>query len=275
MGTSTSSAGPGSGVSLDPPWLDDLAGAVGGGGSVPPRDTEPVVLPPGAVGTAPAARYGDARREMGKFLKNGDSQHLRKALGHYSRRGSGGAQAAASRMRASTRAGSSLFSFLNSVSQGASSEARQWVENLQAINPSAEDVVDAIVRELAPTGGSPDEESFRDSMALALHELLRDDTSVDPLSMSVNDIWELMKGYLAIEAANRLCFDLGPIFESAQLDPTTVVMREREMRRFLKNEIGFHVDLLRGTAANPTRNQLDAILQEALKMTFELFEADL
>ena len=75
--------------------------------------------------------------------------------------------------------------------------------------------------------------------------------------------------------ANRLCFDLGPIFESAQIDPTTVVIREREMRRFLKNEIGLHIDMLKGTVANPTRNQLDAILQEALKMTFELFEADL
>jgi hypothetical protein len=275
MGTSTASAGPGSGVSLDPPWLDDVAGAVGGEGSVLPVDMEPAVSPPGAVGAALPARYGDARREMGKFLRNGDSEHLRKALGHYSRRGSGGAQAAASRMRASTRAGASLFSFLSSVSQGTSAEARQWIESLQATNPSAEDVVDAIVRELAPAGGSPDEESFRDAMALALHELLRDDTSVDPLRMGANDIWELMKGYLAIEAANRLCFDLGPIFESAQLDPRTVVLREREMRRFLKNEIGLHVDMLRGTAANPTRNQLDAILQEALKMTFELFEVDL
>lgn len=275
MGTSTSSAGPGAGVSLDPPWLDDLAGEVGGGSSVPPGDTDPVVSPAGATGAAPAARYGDARREMGKFLKNGDTQHLRKAAGHYSRRGSGGAQAAASRMRASTRAGAALFSFLNAVSQGASAEARQWVENLQATNPSAEDVVDAIVRELAPAGGSPDEESFRDAMAMALHELLRDDANVDPLAMSTNDIWELMKGYLAIEAANRLCFDLGPLFESAQLDPRTVVIREREMRRFIKNEIGLHVDLLQNTVANPTRSQLDAILQEALKMTFELFEADL
>lgn len=274
MGTSTSSAGPGSGVSLDPPWLDDVAGEIGAGASVPPGDTEPVVSPPGAVGAAPGSRYRDARREMGKYLRNGSSQHLRKALGHYSRRGSGGAQAAASRMRASTRAGASLFSFLSSLSQGASPEARRWVENLQATNPAAEDVVDAIVRELAPAGGSPDEESFRDAMALALHELLRDDSSVDPLSMSINDIWELMKGYLAIEAANRLCFDLGPIFESAQLDPTTVVLREREMRRFLKNEIGLHIDMLRGTAANPTRNQLDVILLDALKMTFELFEAD-
>jgi len=275
VGTSTSSAGPLAGASLDPPWLDDIAEEIGGGGSIPPDDEEEVTSPAGAAGVAPPARYGDARRELGKYLKNGDTQHLRKALGHYSSRGSGGAKAAASRMRASTRAGATLFSFLNAVSQGSSAEARRWVEDLRATNPSAEDVVDAIVRELAPAGGSADEESFRDAMAQALSELISDDPSIDPLSMGIDHIWELMKGYLATEAANRLCFDLGPIFESAQLDPRTVVIREREMRRFIKNEIGLHVDLLRGTNANPTRRQLDSILQEALKMTFELFEADL
>lgn len=273
MGTSTSSTGPGSGVSLDPPWLNDVLGDIGSGSSVPAGDDEPVVPPPGATGIAPPARYGDARRELGKYVKNGNIEHLGNALGHYSRTGSGGASAAASRMRASTRAGAQLFSFLNAISQRSSPEAARWVDNLRATNPSADDVVDAIVRELAPPGGSADEESLRDAMGLALSDLVRDDPTVDPLSMRVDDIWELMKGFLATEVANRVCFDLGPIFESSLIDPTTSVMRERQMRLFIKNEIGTHVDLLRGASANPTRAQLDAVLQETLTMTFELFEA--
>jgi hypothetical protein len=272
MGTSTSSTGPGSGVSFDPPWLDDVLGEFGAGNSIPPTDGEPIVAPHGAIGNAPPARYVDARREMGKYAKTGDTQHLSNALGHYSRKGSGGASATASRMRASTRAGAELFSFLNAISQRSSPEAARWVDNLRASNPSVEDVVDAIVRELAPPGGSADEESFRDSMALALSDLVKDDDSVDPAAMRVDDIWQLMKGYLGTEVANRVCFDLGPIFETSQVDPTTAVLRERQMRLFIKNEIGAHVDLLRGTSANPTRGQVDAILQETLTMTFELFE---
>jgi hypothetical protein len=273
MGTSTSSMGPGSDVSLDPPWLDDVLGDIGTGSSVPASDGAQVVSPPGAPGIAPPARYGDARRELGKYVRNGNTQHLGNALGHYSRRGNGGASAAASRMRASTRAGTELFSFLNAISQRSSPEAARWVDDLRATNPSADDVVDAIVRELAPPGGSADEESFRDAMGLALSDLVRDDPTVDPLSMRVDDIWELMKGFLATEVANRVCFDLGPIFESSQIDATTAVMRERQMRLFIKNELGTHVDLLRGTSANPTRAQLDSILRETLTMTFELFEA--
>ncbi|WP_194727273.1 Qat anti-phage system associated protein QatB [Noviherbaspirillum malthae] len=275
MGTSTSSMGPNSGVSLDPPWIDEVIGDIGAGSSVPPSDGEAIESPPGASGTAPSARYGDARRELGKYVRNGDTQHLGKALGHYSRRGSGGAGAAASRMRASTRAGAELFSFLNAISQRSSADAARWVDELRATNPSADDVVDAIVRELAPPGGSADEESLRDAMALALSGLVRDDPTVDPLDMRVDDIWELMKGYLATEVANRVCFDLGPVFESAQIDATTAVMRERQMRLFIKNELGMHVDLLRGRNANPTRAQLDSILQETLTMTFELFEAQI
>jgi hypothetical protein len=91
--------------------------------------------------------------------------------------------------------------------------------------------------------------------------------------MGANDIWELMKSYLAIEAGNGFAFDLGPIFESSNLDPRTAVLREKRCAAS-SNEIGAHVDLLKGTVANPSRSQLDSILQEALKMTFEL-EADL
>ena len=40
MGTSTSSSGPSAGASLDPPWLDELAPAAGGGGSDGPVAAE-------------------------------------------------------------------------------------------------------------------------------------------------------------------------------------------------------------------------------------------
>lgn len=274
MGTSTSSSGPGSNVSLDPPWLDDVLTDIGSGSAVPPDDNDPVP-PAGATGTAIPARYRDARRELGKYVKSGNTQHLGSALGHYSNKGSGGAGAAATRMRASTRAGAELFSFLNAVSRRSSQQAAQWVDELRAKNPSADDVVDAIIRELAPPGGSTDEESLRDSMAQAMSDLVREDETVDLLSLRLDHIWDLMKGYLSIEVVNRFIFDMGPALESSQVDPTTVVLRERHIRLFVKNEIGAHIDMLRGTSANPTRSQLDSVLQETLKMTFELFESRL
>ena len=273
MGTSTSSRGPGPNVSLDPPWIDDVLDGLGSG-TVPVGDGEPVP-PTGASGAAQPARHSEARRELKKFIKSGYTDHLRDAIGHYSRKGSGGASAASTRMRASTRGGAELFSFLNAVSQGASAEARRWVQDLQGKNPTADEVVDAIVRELSPPGGSADEEALRDSMASALTELVIESPDIDLMHLQTSDIWELMKSYLASEVTHRLCFDLGPLLESAKVDPVTAVQREREMRIFIKEEIGAHLDLLRDTKPNPSRSDLDAIFQETLKMTFELFEAGL
>jgi hypothetical protein len=274
MGTSTASAGPGSNVSLDPPWLDEVATDVGADSAVPASDSDPAP-PAGVPGAAPDARYKDARRELGKYIKGGNTRQLSDALGHYSGRGSGGAGAAATRMRASTRAGAELFAFLSAISQRSTLEAARWVDELRASNPSAEDVVDAIVRELAPPGGSADEDSLRDSMARALSDLAREDSTLDLMQMRPDDIWELMKGYLAIEVVNRFIFDMGPALETSKVDPVTVVAREKQMRLFVKNEVGAHLDLLRGGSANPTRTQLDGILQETLRMTFELFESRL
>lgn len=273
MGTSTSSRGPGPNVSFDPPWLDDVLEELGPD-AVPPTDGEPVA-PKGSPGAAQPARYVDARRELKKFIKSGSTDNLRNAIGHYSSKGSGGAGAASTRMRASTRAGAELFSFLNAVSQGSSVEARQWVQDLQSGNPTADDVIDAIVLELSPPGGSADEEALRDSMASALTELVVENPGIDLMLLQTPHIWELMKNYLASEVVHRLCFDLGPLLESAKVNPTIAVQREREMRLFIKLEIGEHLELLRGTNQNPTRADLDGILQETLKMTFELFEAGL
>ena len=274
MGTSTASAGPGSNVSLDPPWLDEVATDVGIHSTVPPGDSDPAP-PPGTPGAAPDGRYKEARRELGRYIKSGKTGQLSDALAHYSGRGSGGAGAAATRMRASTRAGAELFSFLNAISQRSTPQAARWVDELRASNPSAEDIVDAIVRELAPPGGSTDEESLRDSMARAMSDLAREDPTLDLMHMRPDDIWDLMKGYLAIEVVNRFIFDMGPTLETSKVDPVTVVAREKQMRLFVRNEVGVHLDLLRGNTANPTRTQLDGIFQETLKMTFELFESRL
>ena len=124
MGTSTSSSGPGSGVSFDPPWLDELVPAAAGGESETPLTNEPAQpadfgddeshdKPEGArPAIAPPRRFAAARRDLGAFVRSGDTDRLARAVGHYARTGMGGAAKATSRMRASTSAGAGLVSLL-------------------------------------------------------------------------------------------------------------------------------------------------------------------
>lgn len=288
MGTSTSSSGPGPNVSLDPPWLDDIgtpdappSGANGPGNSpdsegdgAPPTNGAPPAggLPPRA---ALPARFGAARRNLSAFLRSGDTRALGRAVGHYSRTGMGGAGRAANRMRAATRAGAGLVSFLNAVSTGTSERVSRWVQDLIARDPSAAEVVDAIVEAVMPAGGSADEESIRDSMAIALSDLMALLPDCDPLHMSVDDTWTLMQLYLSQEVCNRLRFDMGQALESATLSPALVVQRELEMRQFVRNEIGVQLDALRRVTPNPTQGQLDGLMQEAVRLTFQVYEGEL
>lgn len=113
MGTSTSSSGPGSNISFDPPWLDhvdknsnDAAGS-NGNQNIPP-----------AEGIAPPRRWAKARRELGDYAKTGGGDSFGRAVGHYSKSGMGGAKNAASRMRVPLRAAAGLVSLLQAARDG-------------------------------------------------------------------------------------------------------------------------------------------------------------
>ena len=44
------------------------------------------------------------------------------------------------------------------------------------------------------------------------------------------------------------------------------------MRDFVKNEVGVQLGALREKMPNPTKQQLDALVQDAVRMTFEVYE---
>jgi hypothetical protein len=270
MGTSTSSGGPKGGSPLDPPWLDDIPSGTGVG--APPGASPPRAGPPGA---AQPGRYRGARRELRRYIATGDRGSLGRALGNYSRSGSGGAAAAASRMRASTRAGAELFSMLSAASSRSTPAISQWVDALRNSGATADDVANAIVQELSPPGGSADEESLRDSMAVALSELMQANPGIDLLSLGQDDIWALMDFFLAAEVANRVCFDIGQALERANVEPVVAVQREREMREFIKSEVKAALRDLHAANPNPSRAQMENLMQEAVKTTFQVFEGSL
>jgi hypothetical protein len=275
MGTSASSSGPGSNVPFDPPWLNDIPVGGGGGegadgngnndGTDHPATTQ-------APGIAPPNRFRAARHSLGNFARNGETQALGRAAGHYSRTGMGGAGAVASRMRTSTRAAAGLGSFLQAARDRSEHTINQWVDNLRATNPSAQTVIDAVVAQILPEGGSVDEESAKDSMAQALSELIQLDQDADLLALQDSQIWTLMQLYLGHEACNRMYADIGQLFESARFDPATIVQRTNEMRSFLKNSVAAQLETVRLATPNPTRAQLETVLHDAIQTTFSVFE---
>ncbi|MFA5197753.1 MAG: Qat anti-phage system associated protein QatB [Patescibacteria group bacterium] len=282
MGTSTSSSGPGAGVGFDPPWLDQIGNPLIIP-SVPadepngnnPRETAPPDQPLEVnqpVSVAPARRFANARREMGIFARTGDEGHFRKAVGHYSHLGMGGAKNVAKRMRLSARTAAGLVSFFQTVRDGTDQRINQWINALVARTSTARDVIDEIGRLVVSDGGSLDEESCRNSMNGAMSDLLRIQPNVNLLKMNDADIWTVVELFLANEASTRLQLDIGQLFESAKLDPKDVVQRVNEMGEYMRAEIAAQIRQLREGNANLDSRQMATVIQEALANTFSVYE---
>jgi hypothetical protein len=252
---------------------DDQGNGDGDPGSNQPEPPpQPSTKPPEL---APPRRFYSARRELGNFARTGNQDSFRKAVGHYSRTGMGGASNAANRMRTSTRSAANLFGVLQSAREGADPAINEWVTSLTGRNASAQDIVDEIIRRVAPSGGSQDETSCRESMAQAMEDLLEEDPNVDLLHLEDDDIWTLTESFLGYEAFNRLCLDIGRVFESSDLSPRDRVTRMNEMQDYLKAELCAQVEELRQTKPNAASNQLQVVLQSALQNTFLVYEGAL
>lgn len=287
MGTSASSNGPGGGVPFDPPWLDDIVPSQPGEGLRPDdhgngdgdsgnnqleQPSQPTVPP---TKLAPPGRFRNARRELGNFVRTGNQDSFRKAVGHYSHTGMGGARNTANRMRTSTRTAANLFGFLQSAREGSDPAINEWVTSLTSRSASAQEVVDEIIRRVAPSGGSQDETSCRESMAQAMENLLEENSDVDLLHLTDDNIWALTESFLGYEAFNRLCLDIGQAFENSELSPRDRVTRMNEMQDYLNAEIFAQIEALRQSAPNAASKHLQVILRNALQNTFMVYEGSL
>lgn len=262
MGTSASSKGPGAGVSFDPPWIDDI--------NISGQDTQSASTP--AIGIAPKARFGSARRNMGEYARSGSSDSARRALGHYSKTGMGGAQNVARRMRTSTKTASNFFNTFRSIRDDTSFALGKELSDLRNRGADAAEIIDVIVEHVCPKGGSIDEVSCRDSGAAALSEFMDQNPNADLCNLTDDQIWSLTAKYLGNEAFSRIQMDIGQAFEKQDVPYVDRVNRLNDMREYIQSEMAVQVDALRQLAdQNVDMNQF---FQDIVKNTFEVFEVD-
>lgn len=206
MGTSTSSAGAGSGASFDPPWLDDAEGSIDSGHADKP--ISPSTTPADTLGeaghrikrvaklrtqrpgrtVAPSDRYQEARRALTGFVRSGSGSDLKRGLSSFVKKGMGGSAKAANRMRTSAVAASSLGGFLATARDGTDSGINAWVASVKQRGLSARDAALEVVQKLVPTGGSIDEESAKHAMSQAIARLYEVDPNADIFNLADDQI---------------------------------------------------------------------------------------
>nr|WP_289707183.1 Qat anti-phage system associated protein QatB [Enterocloster clostridioformis] len=265
MGTSASSLGPGSGVSFDPPWLNNIDIP-----NEPPKEQDNVLQQ--EIPIAPKARFRNARMNMGDYVKTGSKDSLRKSLGHYSKTGMGGARNVANRLRVSTSVAANLFQALHSLREGLNEPIAKIISDLKAEGADAYRFIDVIIDNVCPSGGSLDEISCKDSGFAALGEFFEKNPDADISNLSDDSLWLLTESFLGYEAFGRIQLDIGQVFERQDIPIEGRVTRCNEMCEYIKSEISAQINKIRSEAQ--TEKNLHSVLQVAIKNTFEVFEVN-
>lgn len=263
MGTSSSSKGPSAGVSFDPPWLNDIV--------IPNQANNTTEAP--VIEIAPKARFSNARRSIGEYVRSGSNDYVRKALGYYAKTGMGGANNVARRMRISTKAASGFFNTFQSLRDDNSFSLGQELSELKSHGADAYDIIDLIVKHVCPRGGSVDEISCRDSSTAALSEFMKKNPDADFCNLTDDQIWTLTAMFLGNEVYNRVQLDIGQAFEKQDVSYVERVERIKEMRNYIYSEIAAQMDNLHKSVNKHV--DLNKLFQDTIENTFKVFEVAL
>ena len=287
MGTSASSAGAGTGVPFDPPWLDDAkagidseyadvplspgtapsddAGSTDGG-----EDNQNPTMAPSSPAKAPPGRYQQARAALTEFVKSGSSSDLHRGVSSFVRKGMGGSSRAASRMRASTVAASSLGGFLATARDGSDLGINAWVDSIKNRGLSAKETALEVVQKLIPTGGSVDEDSARHSMDHAIAHLYEVEPNTDIFNLTVDQIANLMAYTVAYDVYNRVQLELGQVFEKLKYSPRLIQNRLGQVLDYVMVVVNRSMEKARaGDAPRAMRELANAALKDALTVFAE------
>jgi len=265
MGTSASSNGPGSGVSLDPEWLDDI--------EIPNDEQKSDGNVSSGVIIAPRARFSNARRNLGEYVRSGDRNSLRKSLGNYSRNGMGGSQNFARRMRVSTSIAGGMFQTFRSLRDDTNFELRSVISKLKEQGANASKIISEFISHVCPDGGSLDEISSRNSGTAALSEFLERNPDADIVNLSDDQIWSLTSSFLANEIFSRIQMDIGQAFETRDIPFPDRISRMNEMKDFIQVEIATQLNEIR--SRDIYNADISKLFQKTIQNTFELYEVEI
>ena len=289
MGTSTSSAGAGSGASFDPPWLDSAEGGIDsshadkpispgaapadapgeadtngseGNQTTPPPETGPTIAPPG--------RYQEARRALTGFVRSGSGSDLRRGISSFVKKGMGGSAKAANRMRTSAVAAASLGGFLAAARDGTDPGINAWVDSVKQRGLSARDAALEVVQKLVPTGGSIDEESAKHAMNQTIAHLYEVDPNADIFDLADDQIANVMAYTVAFDVYNRVQLELGRVFEKLKYAPRVIQERLAQALDYIMVVVNRSMEKVRSGGVQRSMREIAAsALQDALTVFAE------
>ena len=274
MGTSKSGTGPGSGVPMVPPWVPD---PVAPGDDTPPSspqspDQQPQIAPaPRPVPLAPPRRFGPARSALGAFARDGFERDMRAGIGHYVRKGYGGAASATRRMGGTVRSAHALYRVLVAAATRHPADDDPFDPTILS-GRSADDVMDALVEVVRPTDGTQDADASRAAVRNAMSELLDRFPDADLLDLTEAQRLYGIERFVALDTYNRLVLDLGKTIQDKAPTATAALSRLKDIKDYVKQTVSACFRALVSAGDDLSTRRISQLVHQTLGAAFQVFE---
>lgn len=281
MGMSRSGTGPGPGVPLVPPWVPDPPPPADGDGPDKANGQDQQTQPAPAAQPAPASqpvplappgRFGPARTSLGGFARTGSSGDMQRGIGHYVRKGYGGAASATQRMGGTARTAGTLYGALSSAAAGQAAAPGSPFDPAILAGRSADEVMDALVEAVRPADGTQDAEASRSAIRNAMSELLNRFPDANLLDLAQEQRLFAIEGFVALDVYNRFVLDLGKTIQEKAPRAIVALSRLKEVKDYVKQTVSARFRALTKAGAKLGARRISELARQTLRATFEVFE---
>jgi len=260
-----------------PPQDGDGAGPTDGGqdGQSPATPNQSTLQQPVQAHSspiAPAARFGKARLNLGKFGRSGDRRDMQRALRDYVRKGYGGRATAVRRFGGTASTAGALHGALSGVAGGQPAAPGSPLDPALLAGRSAREIMDAIVEAIRPADGTQDAEASRTAIKDALSELLTMFPDADLLNLTEDQRTAAIERFVAVDVYQRAMLDIGKAIQGKAPTAKDGLSRLKEVKEYVKQTVAAAFRKLHSGGHRMTTGRVNDVVRAALDQTFYVFE---
>ena len=198
---------------------------------------------------------------------------MRRGIGHFARKGSGGGAIAAQRMGATARTAGALYGALSSLAAGQTAQTAAGALDRNALQGrSVDQLITTIVESVRPVDGTQDGEVARNALQGALSsELLERYPQADLLDLSEEQRLFVIERYMALDIFCRVELEVGKAIQDKAPTASVGLARLREVKNYIKQTVAsiFREIVKKGDTLSPRR--VAGIVRQAIQQTFDVF----
>jgi hypothetical protein len=197
---------------------------------------------------------------------------MRRGLGHYVRKGLGGAGIAARRFGGTVSTAGTLYGALSSAASGQAAALGSPFDPALLAGRTAGEIMDALVEAVRPVDGTQDTEASRQAIRDALSELLNRFPEADLLNLSEDQRIFAIERYVAVDVYNRFRLDVGKAIQDRAPGIAAALARFKEVKDYIKQTVSAAVRQVRTAGQALNARRITQMVRQALRETFQVFE---